>query len=70
MLPKKYISPLEKAVYETKPRGILNIKKLEIKGKPEENNDKDESAQYINFLRIRELPFTTITKDYLIHVLL
>ena len=27
----------EKAEYETKPRSILNIKKLEIKGKPEKN---------------------------------
>ena len=70
MLPKKYISPLEKAVYETKPRGILNIKKLEIKWKPEENNDKDESSQNIYFLRIRELPYTTIKEDYLKHVLL
>ena len=61
----------EKAEYETKPRRILNIKKLEIKGKPEENNnDKDESFQNINFFRISELPCTTITEDYLIHVLL
>ena len=45
---------LEKATYETNPRGILNIKKLEIKEKPEENNDKDESLQNINFFRIRE----------------
>ena len=62
--------PQEKAEYETKPRIILNIKKLEIKGKSEENNDKDESFQNINFFRIRELSCTTIIEDYLIHVLL
>ena len=62
--------PQEKAEYKTKPRRILNIKKLDNKGKPEEINDKDESSQNINFFRIRELSCTTIIEDYLIHVLL
>jgi hypothetical protein len=74
-VPDKYTkeasdNPQEKAEYETKPRRILNIKNLEIRGKPEEKNDKDESFQNINFFRIRELPCTTIKEDYLIHVLL
>jgi hypothetical protein len=46
------------------------MKKLEIKGKPGENNDKDESSQNINLFGIRELPCTTLTEEYMINVLL
>jgi hypothetical protein len=45
--PKKHFINQKRRQSTRKPRRILNIKKIEIKGKPMENNDKDESSQNI-----------------------